>query len=146
MNPLLEQLIMSFSNISKCNDFGIKLFCHFMWWHTECLDIIVCLLSLQCFDAWAPSVESICMQICYISHCVRCLLWNIYCFIRQTRWGRVSQNGSICFLVIVCAHLFVCVCVSLTGWQRMTRRSRLQLPWYSFIYSYNFCVQSYLLF
>lgn len=74
--------------------------------HTVCLDI--CLLWLQFCDAWVLPVESICMQIFYISLRIKRLLWYMYC-ISPDRQGESESCSRWIYLVIVCMHLYMCV-------------------------------------
>lgn len=83
-----------------------------------------CLLCLQGFDAWALPVESICMQIFYISLSVRPLPWYIYC-VSPVRRGeseslRIDLLGSLWLFVPLC----VCVCVCVWVAESDTRRRR----------------------
>lgn len=90
-------------------------FAFFMWWHTECLDILV--LSLVFTVFWCMSSACrIHLHANFLHFPLRQMLTMIHilCVTSQTRWEWISQNGSTRFFMIVC------VCVCLTGWQTVT--------------------------
>lgn len=88
---------------AKVKTLAWNYFAFFMWWHTECLDILV--LSLVFTVFWCMSSACrIHLHANFLHFPLRQMLTMIHilCVTSQTRWEWISQNGSTRFFMIVC--------------------------------------------